>query len=138
MDRLLIAPSVSPISIALVVPIACEEVPIATPFAIGSVILNSLHTLSAMTFPITPVTIMTATVTDTYPPSSSDTPIPTAVVIDFGRSVTYSVWFNLSNTEKARTLKRLVKTPLEIPKTIAVLFFSTIQTFRKEELQGKR
>ena len=129
MDKLLIAPSVSPISIAFVVPIACEAVPIATPFAIGSVILNSLHTPSAITFPMTPVTIMTATVTGTYPPSSSETPIPIAVVIDFGRRVTYSSWFSLSKTEKASTLKRLVKTPLEIPKTIAFLFFLSNSNF---------
>lgn len=35
-ERLLIAPSISPSSIALAVPIAWAEVPIATPFAIGS------------------------------------------------------------------------------------------------------
>lgn len=35
-DRLLIAPSISPISIALEVPIAWDAVPIAIPLAIGS------------------------------------------------------------------------------------------------------
>ena len=34
-ERLLIAPSTSPSSIALAVPIACEDVPIAIPLAIG-------------------------------------------------------------------------------------------------------
>ena len=34
-ERLLIAPSISPSSIALAVPIAWEAVPIAMPFAIG-------------------------------------------------------------------------------------------------------
>ena len=36
MERLLIAPSISPISIALEVPIAWDAVPIAIPLAIGS------------------------------------------------------------------------------------------------------
>lgn len=73
-ERLLIAPSISPISIALAVPTACADVPIATPLAIGSVILNTLHINSANILPITPVTTITATVIVTYPPSSSDTP----------------------------------------------------------------
>ena len=37
-DKLLIAPSTSPISIALAVPIAWAEEPIPTPFATGYVI----------------------------------------------------------------------------------------------------
>ena len=60
--RLLMAPSTSPISMALAVPIAWEAVPSASPFAIGSSMRNSLNTNSAMTFPRIPVTIMTATV----------------------------------------------------------------------------
>ena len=36
MDKLLIAPSISPSSIALEVPIAWEAVPMAIPLAIGS------------------------------------------------------------------------------------------------------
>ena len=41
-DRLLIAPSVSPYSNAFDVPIACEAVPKAMPFATGSLILKVL------------------------------------------------------------------------------------------------
>lgn len=59
--RLLIAPSNSPISIAFAVPMACEDVPNAKPFATGCLIRNTLHTVSATIFPNTPVMMMTAT-----------------------------------------------------------------------------
>ena len=61
-DKLLIAPSISPISIALAVPIACAADPNASPLAIGSFILNILHISSPNIFPRTHVTTITATV----------------------------------------------------------------------------
>ena len=63
--RELIAPSTSPISIAFVVPIACDEHPIANPFAIGCVTLHISSNLTAIIFQIIPVMIMAATPTET-------------------------------------------------------------------------
>lgn len=120
MERLLIAPSTSPISIALAVPIACDEVPSARPFDIGSVMWNILHIISPKILPTTPVSTIIATVMVTYPPSSSDMPIPIAVVIDLGRSVMYSVWFNFINFASTKTVTRLVKTPERIPANTAL------------------
>ena len=106
--------------------------PIATPFAIGSVILNILHINSARILPITPVTTITATVIVTYPPSSSDTPIPIAVVIDLGSIVTYCSCVSPIIADNTSTVKRLVTTPAAMPDTIAakLLFKSCICSYK--------
>lgn len=64
-DKPLVTPSIVPISIALAVPMACEALPIAIPFAMGSSIFSSDKNFSAKMFPNTPEMIMTTTVTDT-------------------------------------------------------------------------
>ena len=65
MDRLLIAPSTSPISSALAVPSACAAEPMLTPLAMGSVMRKSLHTETALTLPKMPVMMIMATVSVT-------------------------------------------------------------------------
>ena len=123
MARLLMAPSVSPISMALAVPMAWEAVPRARPLAMGSSIRKILYTNSAVILPRIPVTMITATVMVVMPPSSSDTPIPMAVVMDLGSSVTYSSWVSRKINASARTDTRLVSTPERIPMHIAAPCF---------------
>ena len=91
-----------------------------------------MHINSARILPITPVTTMTATVIVTYPPSSSDTPIPIAVVIDFGSIVTYCSCVSPISIDKTSTVRRLVATPDAIPRIIAakLLFNSCICSYK--------
>lgn len=79
-----IAPSVSPISIALLVPIACEEFPIPKPTAKGDFILNILQTAGATIAPVMPDATTDRTVIDFIPPILSEISIAIAVVTDFG------------------------------------------------------
>ena len=119
-DKPLVAPSIVPISIALAVPMACEALPIAIPFAMGSSIFSSDKNFSAKMFPNTPEMIMTTTVTDTKPPNSSETPIPMAVVIDLGRKVAYVAWSKLKSKASTKTVSKLDKTPAAIPEIMAL------------------
>ncbi len=67
--------------------------------------------------------IITVAVIDTYPPSSSDMPIPIAVVTDLGNNVIYSALLNPKSNAKASMLQRLVNTPDKIPNKISLQFF---------------
>ena len=62
MERLLIAPSISPSSNAFAVPSACAEDPIAIPFATDSSILKTRQIVSANKFPVITVVDGIATV----------------------------------------------------------------------------
>ena len=85
--RLLMAPSISPISNAFAVPIAWEAEPMATPAANGSVIFKTLHSHRAVRLPVMPVRIITVPAKAPIPPRAIDTSTPIAVVIDFGKRV---------------------------------------------------
>ena len=74
---------------------------------------------SAIIFPSTPVIMITAAAISLCPPSSSATPIPIAVVTDFGRSVTYSARVRPNKSASANTVKRLAATPDKMPVRIA-------------------
>ena len=47
-------------------------------------------------------------------------PIPIAVVIDFGRRVTYSAWLRFISLDNTSTVVKLVSTPDAIPTTTAL------------------
>ena len=80
----LIAPSVSPSSIALVVPRAWDAVPIATPTATLSFMRKKRHINGPRTAPIIPVITIAATVIAGKPPICFEISIPIGVVTDLG------------------------------------------------------
>ena len=118
--RPLIAPCFSPISTAFVVPKACEEVPIAMPCAVSSVILHNFKTHSAKTAPIIPVIIIAATVTDGIPSICLDNSIPNGVVIDLGIKDASRFRGKPNALERAQTLAIAVMLPTNIPDITAM------------------
>ena len=84
MARLLMAPSVSPISSARAVPMAWDDVPIASPPARGFFILSSLKKNGPRTAPVIPVIITEIAVIDGSPPRLSAASTAMGVVTDFG------------------------------------------------------
>ena len=84
--KLLNAPSVSPISMALVVPATCAAFPMANPRAIGLCNFNFLHMISLTDAPKIPVITTADTVKATIPPNFSVISMAMAVVTDFHRA----------------------------------------------------
>ena len=79
----LIAPSTSPISIALEVPTAWLDVPIASPLATGDFI--NLATNGAITAPIIPVDTVIIGIKASFQPNFVAISRAIAVVTDFGK-----------------------------------------------------
>ena len=104
MARPLMAPSTSPISRALVVPVTWLLVPMATPMATGFVILNSLAKDGQTKAPKLPVMIIPATVMAGIPPKASVRLHPMAVVTDLGarERITFPGICTYSLTEEAQ------------------------------------
>ncbi len=129
-DKELIAPSISPISNAFVVPIACAAFPQAKPMDIGCVIAKILQTAFNMIAPKIPVNTTIPTVNVGFPPISSETPIAIAVVIDFGKRESV----NSSETEKSFATLTTVRLPASIPEKIltiiAKVYFFKSSIFR--------
>ena len=73
--------------------------------------------------------MITATVTGARPPSSSDSPIPIAVVIDFGSIVTYCSCVRPKATDKPSTLPRQATVPESIPPNTASGYFLRYDSF---------
>ena len=114
MERLLIAPSISPISKAFVVPNAWDDVPMATPMATSFFILNTLHTIGAITAPIIPVINIANTVIGIIPPNWLDISIPIGVVTDLGKRE------DIISPFKSNIMQDIIIdiTPITVPKKI--------------------
>ena len=97
--------------------------------ATGCLMRNSLKMAAAATLPKRPVTMMDATVTDTMPPSSSERPMPMAVVMDFGSSVTYWVWSSPNAMLKTSTPPRHANMPAKMPPMMATGYFLRYTSF---------
>ena len=130
MLRPLIAPSTSPISRAFEVPIACPQVPQATPRATGSAILKSRQRIRAKVLQKIPATLTIIIVRAASPPFCSVIAIAIGVVIDFGRRETYSSCPILKISQTPRTKKALEIIPLTIPSTIASAFSRSFWNWR--------
>lgn len=85
-DKELIAPSISPSSIAFVVPIAWAAVPRETPLDILCLTLNVLNTTSPIIDPKIPVNIIATTVMEGIPFRVLLISTPIGVVTDLGAS----------------------------------------------------
>ena len=72
MERLLMAPWTSPISMALEVPSAWLAVPMATPCATLCLMRQNLQTAGAATAPVIPVIVMAMMVMEGMPPICSE------------------------------------------------------------------
>ena len=117
MARELMAPSISPSSRAFAVPTAWAEVPSASPFAMGCLMEKIRKICSASMFPRMPVRMIAATVSVTKPPASFETPMPIAVVMDFGMRVRICS----AGSRKSFPRKRTLSTEERLPHTMLIM-----------------
>ena len=117
------APWISPSSTALLVPMACEHAPIATPWVIGSVILNSFIRIGDRIFPVTPVTITANTVIDWIPFKDELTAIAIGVVILLGIKENVKVSDRVNSLHSAITQIIDVREPTKVATVIVIKFF---------------
>ena len=126
----LIAPSVSPISTALLVPTAWLAVPIATPAATGFFTRNALISKGANMEPKIPVMITAATVTGTIPPCCLEISIAIGVVTDLGSIEAVSFSSSLKARHNPYTLSIEVSEPAAQPRSTGNKFFFRISRCR--------
>ena len=93
-----------------------------TPLAMGSVMWNTLQTVSASRLPAMPVRMTMAPVRAAMPPSSAATSMLMAVVTDLGSRVTYCSRVRPMATVRASALPRLTRVPTEMPAMMAAAF----------------
>ena len=112
---LLSAPSFSPISRALAVPTAWEDVPIPTPTAIGLTPRSSFITHGAINAPPIPVRITMMTVSEPVPPSISLSDNAIGVVMDLGNNEIRNSSGNSRSLLSNNILKNDTTTPEVMP-----------------------
>ena len=114
-DNELMAPSVSPISNALLVPTAWEAVPNDTPLEIGLLIFKTLNTVGPTTAPIIPERTMARTVIDETPPKLLVISIPIGVVTLLDNKETVKLLSKPKKSDIEITDNTLTKLPTKIP-----------------------
>ena len=100
---------------AFVVPMACEQVPMATPWAMGSVTRKRRMSRGAAIAPRIPVRITAATVTGTMPPSVSETAMAIGVVTDLGSMVATSASSRPKALHSRKALPMEARLPIRHP-----------------------
>lgn len=122
----LMAPSTSPISKALDVPSAWDDVPMAIPRTIGFLILNTLINVGANTAPMMPVMITAAIVIGTMPPKEELTSIAIGVVTDFGIKECVIESSRPKSEQSNNTDVIEIMDPTSVPARIGIKFFFSL------------
>lgn len=125
----LIAPSISPISIAFDVPTTWDVVPIAIPLATGDWIFKILNIIGASMAPIIPLIITAIIVIAPIPFIFSERGRAIAVVMDCGNRDIFIMSLSPKSLARIKTEITAVKEPTKTPTNIGKKFFFTILIF---------